>query len=452
MNSPFGDLRLDKRLDRLTEQLSAIPTSNLPQALTNWASLKGGYRFVNNENVTHAGIIELERQATAQRVEADSGEMVLAVQDTTAFNFADRAALAGIGVLEDNRTPGFFAHSTLAVSEQGVPLGLLGQQVWSRPPNRNHVTNAHQTKPITDKESFKWLASLHHLPTLAKRIVTVGDREADIYELFQDSRNRDIDFVVRAVRNRRLEDAPLLRDQLGEISPAAQYTLTVQRQRNQTERQATVEVRYTTVTLLPPKNRLKRTEVIPLAPLAVQVVEVREIEPPAEVSDPVHWILLTSLPVSQVDDAYRIVRFYTFRWLVERFHYVLKSGGCHFEDSQLRTVDALHRLLGVCARVAWRLLWLTYQARQTPQAPCTVALSDPEWQTLTAFVNRSQTPAPQPPSLQDAVRAIAKLGGFIGRKSDGDPGVKTLWRGWQRLQDIVATWLLFHPPQDVGND
>lgn len=211
-------------------------------------------------------------------------------------------------------------------------------------------------------------------------------------------------------------------------------------------------MRYTTVTLRPPKNRLKRTEVIPLDPLTVQVGEVREIEPPAEVSDPVHWILLTSLSVNQVDDAYRIVRLYTFRWLVERFHYVLKSGGCHFEDSQLRTVDALHRLLGVCSRVAWRLLWLTYQARQTPDAPCTVALSEIEWQALTAFVNHSQTPAPAPPSLQEAVRAIANLGGFIGRKSDGSPGVKTLWHGWQRLQDIVATWTLFHPPsQDVGN-
>lgn len=222
MNSPFGDRRLDKRLDRMTEQLSAIPVANLPQTLTNWSDLKGGYRFVNNANVTHEGIIELERQATVQRVEVETSEMILAVQDTTSFNFAGRPALSGLGVLDDNQTPGFFAHTTLAVSDQGVPLGLLGQQVWSRPPNLNRVKNAHQSKPITDKESFKWLASLHHLPTLAKRIVTVGDREADIYELFQDSRNRDIEFVVRAVRNRRLEEAPLLRDQLGEISPAAQ--------------------------------------------------------------------------------------------------------------------------------------------------------------------------------------------------------------------------------------
>lgn len=135
-----------------------------------------------------------------------------------------------------------------------MPLGVLGQQVWSRAHNPNRDKEAHKAKPITKKESFKWVAGLLHLPELAKRVVTVCDREADIYDLFQEAHNQDIDFIVRAMRNRRVEDALLLRDQLGEISPAAQYTLTVQRQQNQTERLATVELRYTTVTLRPPKQ------------------------------------------------------------------------------------------------------------------------------------------------------------------------------------------------------
>jgi hypothetical protein len=449
MESVFGDIRLDKRLERLTEQMSSMSVANLPQSLTEWSSLKAGYRFMNNAKVSHSGIIETEQQATRQRIEADSGSILLAVQDTTSFNFSGRSALQGLGVLEDNRTPGFFAHSTLAVSEEGVPLGVLGQEVWSRPQNLARDKQAHKQKPITEKESFKWLQSVRQLPDTSKRIVTVCDREADIYELFQEAANQNMDYIVRASHNRCLEDAPLLRHHLDEISVAATYMIKVRRQVNQPERMASVELRYTTVTLSPPK-RLKSAVAMDLHPVTVQVVEVKEIAPPSDVKEPIHWILLTTLPVNNLDDAYRIVRYYTYRWLVERFHFVLKSGGCDFESSQLRTVEALHRLLAICSRVAWYLLWLTYEARQHPSKPCTAVLTKTEWQALTAFTNKSNTAAASPPTLQQAVRAIAQLGGFIGRKSDGDPGVKTLWRGWQRFQDIVATWSLFYPSQRCG--
>jgi hypothetical protein len=450
MDSVFGDRRLDKRLEQLTEQMSSMSVAKLPQSLTEWASLKAGYRFMNNDKVKHSGIIEKEQEATRQRLEADRGCIVLAVQDTTSFNFAGRTAVQGLGVLEDNRTPGFFAHSTLAVSEQGVPLGVLGQAVWSRPQNLDRDKEGHKQKPITEKESFKWLQSMGQLPDTAKRVVTVCDREADVYELFQAAANRKLDYIVRASRNRCLEDAALLRDHLGEMSVADTYTITVRRQVNQSERTATVDLRYTTVTLSPPK-RPKSAVAMALHPLTVQVVEVKELDPPAAVKEPIHWILLTTLAVDNLDDAYRIVRYYTYRWLVERFHFVLKSGGCDFEASQLRTVEALHRLLAICSRVAWQLLWLTYEARQHPAKPCTLVLTQAEWQALTAFTNQSNTPADSPPTLQQAVRAIAQLGGFIGRKSDGEPGVKTLWRGWQRFQDIAATWSLFYPSPDVGN-
>jgi len=452
MKSVFGDLRLDKRLEQLTEELSAVPMAKLPQALPGISSLKAGYRFMNNEQVTHAGIIETERQQSWQRIASDDGQFLLAVQDTTAFNFAKRPALKGLGVLEDNRTPGFFAHTTLAVSDKGVPLGLLEQQVWSRPANLNRDKEAHKQRPITEKESYKWIKGLPEIsPTIQQRVVTVCDREADIYELFQESQNQQLDFIVRVVRNRRLEDAIRLYEHLDDVQVSDTYEVIVQRQQNQAERVALVALRYTTVTLLPPKNRTQAATSIPLEPLAVQIVEVREVNPAKDVKKPLHWVLMTTLPVETHDEAHRIVRFYTYRWLVERFHYVLKSGGCNFEQSQLRTVEALHRLLGLCSRVAWRLLWLTYEARQSPDVPCSLVLSDAEWQALTAFTNSSKQPASQPPSLREAVHTIAKLGGFIGRKSDGEPGVKTLWRGWQRLQDIVATWLIFNPPPDVGN-
>jgi hypothetical protein len=446
----LGDARLDKRQEQLAEQLSTMSGANLSKTITDWASLKAGYRFVNNQKVSHAGLIEIEEQDTQQRIGQAQGALILAVQDSTSFNFARRKALRGLGVLEDNRTPGFFAHSTLAVSETGVPLGLLAQRVWARPQTVKAEAEAHKAIPITEKESFKWLRGLRSLPEVSQQVITVCDREADIYELFQEAHDQQAAFIVRASRNRRLEDAALLYSHLRELSAASTFTLRVRRQVNQAEREAVVELRYATVTLLPPRRPLT-ARVMPLQPLEVQVIEVREIDAPPEVKEALRWVLLTTLPVETLEDAQRVVRFYTYRWLVERFHYVLKSGGCDFEQSQLRTVDALYRLLGLCSAVAWRLLWLTYQARDTPEAPCTIALTDTEWHALTAFTDPSHLPAAAPPTLRQAVRAIAKLGGFIGRQSDGEPGVKTLWRGWQRLHDIATTWSLLHPPPDVGN-
>lgn len=413
-------------------------------------TVKGGYRFLNNKKVTHAGIIAVERKATRQRLAQSEEATILAIQDTTEFNFAGRSALNGLGVLSDNKTPGFLAHTTMAVSVTGVPMGVLDQQVWSRPVAVEKVDDDHQKLPITEKESFKWLQGLNGALSASQSVITVCDREGDVFELFQYAHDVEQHFIVRATQDRVLKDAPSLKRHLAQIPVSQTYTILVRRQDNRPARTATVDLRMTSVTLRPPKNRAKALQVIPLEPVTVQVVEVMEVNPPPDVTKPLHWLLLTTLAVDNLEDARRIVRFYGYRWLIERFHHVLKSGGCDFEDSQLRSVEALHRLLGICSQVAWQLLWLTYQARDTPDADCTVALSTVEWQALMAFTTKSPTPPEQPPTLHEAVRAIAKLGGFIGRTSDGEPGVKVLWRGWIRLQDIVETWLLTHPPPRCG--
>jgi len=156
----------------------------------------------------------------------------------------------------------------------------------------------------------------------------------------------------------------------------------------------------------------------------------------------VHWLLLTALPVESTAQSQQITTWYSYRWLVERFHYVLKSG-CKLEESQLRQEVRLERLLAVYTLVAWRLLWLTYQARVTPDAPCTVALQQAEWQAIYLFTQRQRRLPTKPLSLRQAVRWIGQLGGFLGRTGDGEPGIKVLWRGWTRLQDIVTTFTTF---------
>lgn len=394
-------------------------------------------------------MIDLERQTTYERLQTGGEEPLLAVQDSTALNFSGRR-VAGLGVLENNQTAGFFAHTTLAVSTQGVPIGLLDQQVWSRPHNPKRKAGAHKKLPIQDKESNKWLLSVENsLKTSIKRqVITVCDREGDIFELFQLAQEAGVDFIVRAVRNRCLEAGGKLYELLEQTEVADHFTLEIPRRPNEQARLVTMALRYATVTLSPPQNRPKGQAFMPLTPQTVHVIEAVEVNPPED-KTPVRWILLTNLDLSSADDARRILRYYSYRWLIERFHFVLKSG-LGFEASQLESLHALHNWLGLCSSIAWRLLWMTYQARLTPEVSCEHIFKPDEWQALTVYITKNPHLPPQPPTLYQMTRWIGKLGGFIGRKSDGEPGVKVLWRGLVRLQDIVDTWRIFHQPPTYG--
>lgn len=156
------------------------------------------------------------------------------------------------------------------------------------------------------------------------------------------------------------------------------------------------------------------------------------------------WLLLTTLPVTSFEDVVQCLRWYSYRWLIERYHYVLKSG-CRIEQLQLETAERIHRALATYTIVAWRLLWITYLARYHPDAPADTVLETHEWQALYCTIHHTALPPPSPPSVHTCVRWIAQLGGFLARRRDGEPGVKTIWQGLRRLHDIAQTWLLVSP-------
>ncbi len=402
--------------------------------------------FWGNERVSHAAIVSTVRQETLERMQGES--RVLLVQDTTSVDFSGHPSTAGLGALESKYSLGFFAHSTLAVSREGVPLGLLEQQVWARDEASTGKRAQRHERPFEQKESYKWVKGLPELgPDPARPgYVVVCDAEAHIYEFLAVMADQALDFIVRAAdaRSFTLEGQALFAE-VAQQPVQQQYTLSLKRRPEREAREAQVELRFAQLTL----RRPQRADT-PHEHLSVYVVDVFEPHPP-EGQQAVHWLLLTSLSVLSIEHALQITLWYTYRWLVERFHFVLKSG-CKLEDRQLRQAVRLERLLAVFSLVAWRLLWLTYQARLMPDVPCTIALQSVEWQALFAFMHRSQVLPSSPPSLHQAVRWIAQLGGFLARKGDGDPGVKVLWLGWQRLQDIVATWTILHPPpKNVGN-
>jgi hypothetical protein len=404
--------------------------------------------FFDNERIEQAALVAGQRAACVERIAARGAGVVLLIQDTTDFAFSHHPQTRGLGPLENGHMQGFWAHSTLAVSAEGVPLGLWAQQVWVREAASTGQRQRRHARAFEDKESYKWVMGLPDLAAVPEvtQVITVCDREAHIYEFLDAVVAQGAEYIVRASHGRSttLEGAEVFAA-VAQWPVQQGYTLTLKRRPDRDEREAQVELRFGTVTLQAPKRAQADR-----ATLTVQVVEVVEPDPPAE-HEAVHWLLLTSLPVTTLAQAQQIVAWYTYRWLIERFHYVLKSG-CKLEDRQLQTQPRLERLLGVFNLVAWRLLWLTYQARQTPDATCLVALEEDEWQALYAHHHHTLHLPPTPPTLHEAVRMVALLGGFLGRTRNGEPGVKVLWRGWTRLQDIVDTWRLFHPPpRNVGN-
>lgn len=448
----LGDVRLTRRLQRLVIQLAQQPPASIPQACGHWKDTKAAYRFFANPKVSHAAILGGHRPAVLERIAGE--DVVLAVQDTTSLDYTHHPQTRNLGPLEHSAHQGLFVHSSLAISAAGVPLGLLDQQVWTRDPATRGKSQDRKTRPIAEKESFKWLQGLRAtLPDLPVPVcvITVADREADIFDFFLEAEQAQTQgpyqVLVRAAWNRRLTAPPgYLWDEVARTPVQGTCTVEVGRAKDRLPRTATVTVRFAPVTVRQPSRRRHEPG---LHPLPLYAIEVREPEPPPG-EKALQWLLLTNRPVTTLAEAHCCVRWYGLRWLIERYHFVLKSG-CRIEARQLETADRLQCCLGVYAIVAWRLLWLTYQARTTPDAPCTVALETPEWQALYCYIHKTQTWPEQPPSLQQAIRWIAQLGGFLGRRHDGQPGVQVLWRGWQRLHDITETWLLFHPPPDMGN-
>ena len=435
----LGDKRRSKRFIKIVSNLSAKPEASIPEASGTWAETKATYDFWDSPYLKPSMLKKGHTDATVERI--SQHQVVLVIQDTTELNYTSHKALSGAGYLDSKYARGLKVHSTFCASTTGVPLGIIGQYVWARDPQELGKAQTRHQKPTGEKESQRWLDALLEADSIipqSTQMVTIGDREADFYDLFACPRRQGSDLLIRASQNRCLVDTQKHLWSAIE-SVESQGTMTVEVKRNPTRpsRTAHLSIRYTTITIKPPQNRPKKEK---LAPITLQAILVTEEEPPLGV-EPITWLLLTTLDLSSIEDVKQYVRWYTYRWLIERYHYVLKSG-CHLEKLQLKTVARLEMALATYAIVAWRLLWLTYQARYASQSSCEEVLQPHEWQALYATIHGQIYPETTPPTIAEVVRWIAQLGGFLGRKGDHSPGVKVLWRGLSRLHDIVQTWLL----------
>ncbi|MEP6879636.1 MAG: IS4 family transposase [Nitrosospira sp.] len=434
------DARLQGRLLTLARDFYARPTASVPQACSSRAKTKAAYRFLEHEDTTIQTLLQPHYRATESRVSQAS--IVLAVQDTTSLDYTTHRAAEGLGPIGAwaQGPQGLQLHSTLSFSVQGTPLGFLNVQCWARDPQSFGKKTLRHQVPIEQKESYKWLKSYRAVAAVQARcpnttLVSVGDREADLYELFAEAANHPAgpQLLVRAKHDRQLQNEQARLWQTLQAQPIAGIqVLQLPRQGSRVAREAHLEIRYAAVTLLAPSGH-KDALAIPL-----WAVYVQEQKAPAD-AKPLEWLLLTTLPVTSFEQALEKLVWYTRRWGIEVLHRTLKSG-CRIEQRQLGQASRLEACLAIDLVVAWRIYHLNKLGREHPEVPCTVYFEDAEWKALMVFTTRNSVPPSQPPGLRDAVHRVASLGGFLGRKSDGEPGTQTLWLGLQRLNDITAMW------------
>lgn len=437
----LGDARLQQRLTVLARDFYARPQANLPQACGDRAKTKAAYRFFDHPKTTMKELLAGHYAAAAARVQRE--KVVLAVQDTTSLNYTTHPDTEGLGPISTSVTgaQGLLLHSTHAFAVDGRPLGYVDAQSWARDPAQLGKTEERRKLPIEQKESAVWLRSYRAVTELQQQspatlLVSVGDRGADIYELFRLAAETPAGpkLLVRARLDRLLENeqAPL-KATLAALPLAGTYPLRVPRKGKQKARDTVMELRFAPVTLKAPRRQQQKDKAAP--PLPVWAVLAQEVNAPDGVT-PLNWLLLTTVAVDSFAAAKEKVEWYKLRWGIEVLHRTLKSG-CRIEQRQLAQADRLEACLAIDLVVAWRIYALKRLARKDPDAPCTVYFRDHEWKALVVFITRAPVPPEHPPSLRDATRMVAQLGGFLGRKGDGEPGTQTLWLGLQRLDDIA---------------
>lgn len=432
------DARLNTRLERLLVQLAEKPLDAFPQALPDWHQAKATYRFLANERFDAAVLSDGQQAATTASLAGRP--LVLALHDTTTFTYTSLKHTSGLGYIGDSETArGLLCHSTLAIGPDGVPIGLLHQHYWIR--SELHSKRS-QSRPIEEKESYKWLVGVQQTsnalaalpPRQRPRVVHIMDREGDIHEVFAKVLTQDDGAIIRRYRQRNVAEEGSDADEAIRHAPLrGRVKLRLPASHGRKARTAVVELRAMPMTLRPNcKHALGRHQ------LQLTMVEVREVSQPPEGVEALLWLLWTTEPAKTKKQILAVVRTYALRWRIEDFHLVWKQG-CRVEQLLLERRERLEKALVLYAGIAVRLLRLRDLARQQPELPCTKVLTEEEWQALYTHASGEEVhEQTKVPTIAQVVKWLGRLGGHLGRKRDGMPGTRTLWRGWRDLAVLVA--------------
>lgn len=443
----FKDKRLGKRFRQLMSSIESNQGKTLPQACGSWSEAKATYRFLSNERVDESEILSGHFLNTKMRIEETNGP-VLVLHDTTEFTYhredPDKIGLIQktphigqhAGPKKEYKVCGILMHASLAVTSEGLPLGLTSTRYWSRKvfKNTNQMKRKiNQTRlPIEEKESIKWLQNMEASVELAgsrpSKMIHIGDRENDIYEYYCRCRELDTFFISRVCVNRLANESTLVEEVGTQKAYAKQAIKFVDK--NGELVTTTLDLRVKTVELHPPIGKEAH-----YPDIKVTFISAIEMNSP-EGREPIRWSFITNLPVKSKKDIKQVLDWYKQRWKIETYFKVLKSG-LKVEESKLRTADRLSRLISMCCILAWRIHWLTFLNRETNKMKPDVAFDEIEIKIMQSYFSTYSLN-----TLQDFVTRLAMLGGYLNRKNDPPPGNAIIWRGLNQLHELKRGFLL----------
>ena len=450
----LGDLRRNKRMIKLAVQTAARPDEGTPDQTETWGDCKAAYRLFHADDVTFAAIIEPHCRHT--REACRPGDVKLILNDTTELNYTSHRAATGLGSVGcGGKQQGFFIHSGLMVDAHSPAIdGLAGQDLFYRPTPKSKRGAKNTRRRDPNRETAVWGRLIDRIgsPPPGVKWLHVCDRGADDYEVLLRALGQGCGFVIRAAKLNRIVEfsdkngtfqTSSLANYLAALPSQGEREIKVKTTGKQAARVAVVTLRFGEIVLPEPKVITPWIcEHRPSEPLRVRVVELREMSPPPG-CEPIRWVLYTTELVNCVAEANLVINYYERRWTIEDYHKCYKTG-CAIESRRYETAERLERVAGFLSIVAVRLLRMRTAARETPHRPAR-ELAPQSWIAMLKIVRK--LPAAKELTIHEFVRALAGLGGFLGRKGDGEPGWITLWRGYEKLQLLMRG---YHAAKNCG--
>ena len=436
----LGDKRRTLRLVQVAADLANNPSASLPNQIEKWGDLKAAYRLFDQEKVTFEAIVGPHWESTKKLAKGRT----LVIGDTTEIDFGRFRKIEGIGPTGNGSGQGFLLHNALMVNAESEEiLGIAGQTIHYRKQKSKTTKRPSILKRLEkkDRESLVWTKVITQIgaPAEGNSFVHIFDRGADNFEIYCHLLQQKGDWVIRAAQMQRLvhgedsEKTMHLKKYLTQLQLLGDYTLALRARPGQPARDAKLEVRVGQIKIPQPCHVSPWVRKLKPGPITMNVIDVVEVNSPTDV-EPIRWVLLTSLPVGTFDDAGTAIHFYELRWLVEEFHKALKTG-CSTESRQLKTAARLEAFVGLTSVTAIRLLQLKSLARTDPERPAQRVIPN-AWLKMLKLARKDLNRI-HDLTVRQFYREVAKLGGFLGRKSDGEPGWITIWRGWEKLNMYV---------------